>query len=196
MPNLDRDFSEWHGGCSSALVWALDVDTAEVRARVGEAAGRLDDLLLSRYLRQPHITLAFAGLRPEPGATPAGAVYGEHDTRRDLAALRALGIAPFRVTVGGWGTFPMAPYLDASADALSPLRAVLPAPSRHPHVTVGLYAVEAELSEAEARMTGFAPPPLEVAVDTVCLMSYATDDIAGPLTTIGRLSLCDGTWTG
>jgi len=194
LPNIDRDFTEWHGGCSRALVWALDVDTVDVRSRVAEAAGRLDGLLLPRYRRQPHVTLAFAGLHPEPGATPAGETYGTSAMERDIASLGALGVRPFRVRLGGWGTFPMAPYLDATSEAISRLQAVLRSPSHHPHVTVGLYAVEAALSDIEERMAGFVQQPLEVDVETVDLMSYATDDIAGPLTTVGRLSLRDGAW--
>ena len=196
IPNVDRDFTEWHGGCSRALVWALDVDTPAVRGHVAEAAARLDGLLLARYARQPHVTLAYAGLVPEPGATPSEPPYGDARRRRDVAMLETSGVRPFQLSIGGWGTFPMAPYLDATAVEVARLQTVLASPTDHPHVTLGLYAVEVEMAEVEARMAGFSPPPMTLTVDEVALMSYATDDIAGPLTTVGTLSLADGAWRG
>ena len=58
----DRDFAEWHGGRTHAAVWAFELDLPEVREMIAAAHRRLGHLLLPRYARQPHVTVAFAGL--------------------------------------------------------------------------------------------------------------------------------------
>ena len=75
------------------------------------------DVLLPRYERRPHVTVAYAGLLPTPGATPAEQFYGPDRLARDILTLRRLAVRPFRVQVGGWGSFPMVPYLSAGAPA-------------------------------------------------------------------------------
>lgn len=194
--NRDRDFTEWHGGCRRALVWAVDADLPEVRDRIDDARSRLDPLLIGRYQRQPHITIAFAGLEPEPGATPAGRLYHRADAAADAKAISDLALPPFSLTVGGWATFPFAPYMEVAGEGPALLRETLGSPTRDyvPHVTIGLYCVAAELADVEHRMAGFSPPPLEVSVDRVHLFAYETADIAGPLTTVGTLDLRDGSW--
>lgn len=198
VPNQDRDFVEWHGGCRRAAVWALDVDTAAVRETLGAARSGLAPLLLARYRRQPHLTIAYAGLLPEPGANPVEGVYTDADLDGDVAALAQLGQRPFDVEIGGWGSFAMAPYLGVSSDGVASLHAALAGPSDRyvPHVTIGLYAVEADLDEVAAGMAGLPDPRLTVSVSGVCLMAYATSDIAGELTTLGRFDLSTGTWRG
>lgn len=196
----DRDFVEWHGGCEHALVWAVEADAAPVRAAVASARERWSDVLLPRHQRQPHITVAYAGPVPTPGATPVDAPYTPDRLVSDLERLRAVGIGPFTVRVGGWDTFPMVPYLPAAAPELVRLNAALTQGSPHdggyvPHVTIGHYAVSRPTDELRARAAGWRAPridPLEVA--EISLLAYATRDIAGPLTTVGRLRLADGAW--
>lgn len=196
----DRDFVEWHGGCEHALVWAVEADAAPVRAAVASARERWSDVLLPRHLRQPHITVAYAGPVPAPGATPVDAPYTRERFVSDLERLRAVGVGSFTVRVGGWDTFPMVPYLPAAAPELARLNAALTQGSPHdggyvPHVTIGHYAVSRPMDELRARAAGWRAPridPLEVA--EISLLAYATRDIAGPLTTVGRLRLADGAW--
>ena len=196
----DRDFVEWHGGCRQALVWAALVDTDGVREAVAAARGRLADVLLPRYERRPHVTIAYAGLLPTPGATPAEQPYGPDRLARDILTLRRLAARPFRVQVGGWGSFPMVPYLSAGAPELHRAHAALGGGSTVetyvPHVTVGHYAVSRPLAEVAARLDGWAAPRVEVEVSEWALMAYETHDIAGPLDIVGVLSLADGTWSG
>ena len=194
--NLDQDFSHWHGGCQQALVWALDVDREEVRARQERAQQLLGDLLISRYCRQPHVTVLFAGLNPEPVTHPTGRIYSIADRDRDIAALTSSDIGPIELSIGGWATFQMAPYLEVSSDTVHELRHAMvgSTPEYVPHVTIGLYAVDTDLDEVRERMAGFDPDPLIVRVDSITLMSYASSDIAGKLTTIGRVDLSTSTW--
>lgn len=197
VPNQDRDFTEWHGGCRHALVWALDVDTPAVRERVSEARSLLAPHLLGRYRRQPHITVAFAGLDPLPGATPTGGLYTGEDRRGHIEGLTRLRHGPLDVEVGGWATYPMAPYLEVSAPGFEPLRDLLTTrPGLYtPHVTIGLYAVESELGTVADLMADFQATPIRLRVEAVSLMSYEASDIAGPLTTLGRFSLTEGSWS-
>ena len=63
----DRDFPEWHGGRRHAYVWALEIPAPDLQECLHAARNRLAGLVLPRYERQPHITVAFAGLDAEPG---------------------------------------------------------------------------------------------------------------------------------
>jgi 2'-5' RNA ligase len=196
----DRDFPEWHGGCRHALVWAVDADIEGVREAVRDARDRLVTVLLPRYRRQPHITLAYAGVVARPGARPVDEPYSRTRLGDDLARLRALAQRPFEVAVGGWGTFPMVPYLHVSAPELAAVSSALTAGSPYvggyvPHVTVGHYSVSRPLSEITRHIDGWAPPAAVVEVREWALLAYETHDIAGPLTTVGRLSLADGSWS-
>lgn len=196
LANQDRDFTEWHGGCRRALVWAIDADLPEVHAVLADARNRLDGLLIGRYQRQPHITLAYAGLEPEPGATPKGRVYLNHHLATDIDAASALNLEPFDVVITHWDTFPLAPYLGVKSPQSAVLRAAFGGTTQGyvPHVTIGLYAVTAELADVKKRMSGFDPPPITVRVDRLHLLAYEAADIAGRLTTVGTLSLGDGAW--
>ena len=195
-PIEDRDFAEWHGGCRHALVWLIDVDVPAVRDAVASARGRLDGLLYPRYDRAPHVTVAFSGLAPEPGATPADILYGADELAADLERLEALAAEPFTLRIDGWDTFTTSPHLSVvGLDHLLPLHEALTAQRACgadvyvPHVTVGLYGVEVALSEVKARMAGWSAPPIDVDVTELVLARYDTADILGPLTPIHRITL-------
>lgn len=197
VPSQERDFVEWHGGCPTALVWAIDLRDPALAAQVAAARARLGDVLLPRYERHPHVTIAYAGLAPHEGATPEGHLYPQESLARDLDLLRGSGIGPLRVDVSGWDTFAMAPYLGAQVPGAADLRALLlgGAEGYVPHVTLGFFAAGADAATLHERMEGWDAPSLHYDVDALTLFGYATADIAGPLTVVGRLSLADGTWT-
>ena len=195
-PIEDRDFAEWHGGCRHALVWLIDVDVPAVREAVAYARARLDGLLYPRYDRVPHVTVAFSGLAPEPGATPADILYGADELASDLGRLEALAAEPFTLRIEGWDTFTTSPHLSVvGLDHLLPLHEALTAQRACgadvyvPHVTVGLYGVEVALSEVKARMAGWSAPPIDVDVTELVLARYDTADSLGPLTPIHRITL-------
>lgn len=197
----DRDFIEWHGGSAHAVVWAVEADTDQVRGAVSSARAHWGDVLLPRHQRQPHITLAYAGPLAAPGAQPVDEPYTALRLAGDLARLTSLGMGPFRVAVGGWGTFPMVPFLRASAPELHALNAALMAGSAYdggyvPHVTIGHYGVSRPLAEVTARAARWAAPSVDpIDVTAVTLLAYETHDIAGPLAVVGRLSLADQAWS-
>lgn len=193
----DEDFADWHGGCRRAAVWAIEADTPSVAAAVAALREQWGALLLPRYHRQPHVTVAYCGPVPEPGATPAEEPYGRHRFEADLARLKATRLEPFAVEINGWGTFPMVPFLAAHALELHRANAVLTAQAGYtPHVTAGHYATAVPIAHVEARVAGWEPPTVAaLAVESLALMTYETHDIAGPLRVEGRFHFSTGEWS-
>lgn len=195
IENMRRDFPEWHKGRARYLLWAIDVDCAGVRAQVASASAHLADLLLGDYRRQPHITLALCGF---PGTAPLlSDEVALVQIEAQIAALRLARIAPFAIDIGVLSSFSSAPFLHADSDpagcGMGALRACLAAPSAsldYPmpdytaHVTVGLYSGAWPSAPVGLRLAAFpADTVTRCIVDRVQLMSYACDDIGGPLTT-------------
>ena len=191
----DEDFVDWHQGCRRAALWAVDADRDDVHAAVGAVRDLYRDLLLPRYERQPHITVAFRGLIPEPHCHPADA-FTPVRLDGDLEALRSVRLAPFEVVVGGWGTFPMVPYLSVSGPELLRLQQALVTDPRYtPHVTAGHYRIATSIAGLYAIARDLKlPPPVSFAVERLALMTYDTADIAGPLRVEGTLDLATGEW--
>lgn len=195
QPVIDADFVEWHGGCRHALVWAVDLDRDDVVALTSRARERLAPLLLSRYVRQPHLTLAYAGLAPTPGARPADRIYSRREFAADLEALVAASVPPFDLVIGTFGSFPGAPYLAADGAGVATLhRALEPRPGHYtPHVTLGLYTTSVPLSRVASSFADWTET-LVVHVPAVSLLRYETHDVAGPLERVGGFDLATRTW--
>lgn len=62
-------------------------------------------------------------------------------------------------------------------------------------MTIGLYGVAEHIDLVAERMTGWPAAAVQVEVGAASLLRYETADIAGPLSTVGRLDLTDGTWS-
>ncbi len=192
----DRDFPEWHGGRSHALVWALLLDEPGVAQCIAAARQRLGALILPRYERQPHVTVAFAGLAAEPGLPG----YDSQDLDADLAVIRTLLDGPVTVRPAGWGSFPMVPYLAVESDWLHRARGALDrdAVELHqlpyvPHMTLGHWSGRWKRESVLERLD--APTPRRGwQVHSLSLLRYETSDIAGGLTPVGSLDLAHGRW--
>lgn len=187
---IDADFTRWHGGCRTAAVWVVEVDTPEVRAAVEAMRECLSDLLLPRYERQPHVTVAFGGLLPEPGTAPTGVLYPEDLQELHAARIAELDVAPFTVRAQGWGLFTSVPYLAVSAPELAALHEALIkerpanadfAPDYVTHITAGHFGVEVPLAVVRDRLRNFDYPAIDLPINHLTLAHYATSDIAGPL---------------
>lgn len=194
----DADFQDWHRGRAHAVAWVLDLDRPDVRRLVGRARIRLDDYLLARYQRQPHVTVSFGGLLPGREALPDD--YTERDLARDLDVLRGLADGPVTLRAAGWGTFPMVPYLALECGWARTANSALTvdAPETHtmeyhPHVTVGHYRGSWPLREPLGHLSGLAHRG-DWVVGEVRLVAFRTADIAGPLQTLGRLDLTTREW--
>ncbi len=193
----DRDFPEWHGGRTHALVWALLLEYPELEQFIADARSRLDGLLLPRYERQPHVTVAFAGLAEQPGLPG----YDGEDLEADLDRLRSVVCGPVDVRATGWGSFPMVPYLAVKSEWLHRAHAALDRNDAErdqmsyvPHVTVGHWAGAWRRDSVLERLA--APlPTQDWQVSELSLMRYETHDIAGPLEPVGHMGLADGRWS-
>jgi 2'-5' RNA ligase len=208
IENVRRDFPEWHKGRARYLLWAIDVDCASVRAQVASAGAHLADLLLGGYRRQPHITLALCGFPGKAPLLPDEVALVQIEAQ--IAALRLARITPFAIDIGVLSSFSSAPFLHADSDpagcGMGALRACLtPVPLqadpdyRLPdftaHVTVGLYNGAWPSAQVGLRLAAFPTDTVtRCSVDRIKLMSYACDDIGGPLTTHATCHL-DGSAT-
>lgn len=200
LRNERRDFPEWHRGRPHYVLWALDVDTPALRARVAAAQHALDGLLLDGYVRQPHITLALCGF-PARGPLPAEDEFEPRRIATQVAALQADGPGAFDIAIGGLESFSSAPFLTVhdAGDTLSRLRRCVHAERAHPHgpyvphVTVGLYA-EAWPSAKVADRFGQVPaaPQLRHRVSRLSLLGYAAAQIGGALFTLAEYDLESG----
>lgn len=193
----DRDFPEWHGGRSQALVWAVEIDDPDLDDVVTAARHRCADYLFPAYERRPHVTLTFAGLAAAPGLPG----YDDAALEADLALLRSVVPGtPVSLRVSGWDSFAMVPYLAIEGPWLHTAHEMV----RHrttdghpmdyrPHVTVGHYRGRWPLDEVLTALR--APlPALEWSVGELSLLSYETHRFAGPLTRVGALDLATGEW--
>ena len=192
----DRDFPEWHGGRTHALVWALLLEEPDVQQCVADARVRLEGLLLPRYERQPHVTVAFAGLVAEPDLP---GYTGEH-LATDLATITPLLEGPVEIRATGWGGFPMVPYLAVESGwlhrahaALEPNAVALHQMTYVPHVTLGHWCGQWPRWSVLERLD--APLPERTwQVPRLSLLRYKTHDISGPLERVGSLDLTLGSW--
>lgn len=199
LRNERRDFHEWHRGRPHYLLWALDVNTPPLRARLAAAQRALDGLLLDGYRRQPHVTLALCGF-PATGPSTATDEFDQRLIAAQLAALQAAAPAPFALEIGGLESFSSAPFLSVhdAGGALATIRRCLHADAPHPqgdyvpHVTVGLYADVWPTAEVARRFQALAAAPrLPCRITRLSLMGYAAADIGGALFTLADYELAE-----
>ena len=203
IPSRHQDFPEWHRGRRHYAVWAVDIDTPEVRAVCAAAEAGLVPYLLDGYRRQPHITVALCGFPcPAPGLTDD---YGPQDLARHLAGLRAAAIGPFALRLGTLASFTSAPYLSVEdpQGGLPRLRRALAAHQRddgfayQAHVTVGLYGGRYPLASLLADAAAHPRPPTPtLEVSSLSLMAYEAALIGGPLHILGRFDLRTASYLG
>jgi len=188
--NVRRDFAEWHLGRPHYLLWAIDVDTPQVRQRVLAAQGQLSGLLLDDYSRQPHVTLSLCGF---PSTAPCHADdFGAAALHGQVARLQHESPRPFEIRIGSLNSFASAPYLevDDAGAHIARLRACLaPGERKHPdgsytpHVTVGLYADAWPTRDIHDRLCRFAGgAPLDLRIERISLFGYRSAEIGGALT--------------
>lgn len=202
LRNVRRDFHEWHLGRPHYALWAIDVDLPAVRQLVEDAARVLDGVLLDKYRRQPHITLALCGFPSRQPTRPDD--FGPAGLERQLDALGRLAGGPFRVEIGGLASFTSAPFLSVRdvGGGIGRLRHVLCGPRTEPggpytpHVTVGLYGGEWPTGALLERLDAGKREVVHCSVTTLSLMCYTASDIGGPLTTVGQFDLVHGRWEG
>lgn len=194
LPNVRRDFPEWHRGRPRYALWALDVDVPAVRDAMAAAETHLAGRLLAGYRRQPHVTLGLCGFPTDDPHHPDD--FGPAALAAQLDALQALGTSPFDVEIGRLASFSSAPFLavDDRSGGIAGLRRALaphdaPGGPYTPHVTVGLFAGAWPTADIQHQLDAFAGgPALRCRIDGVSLMSYAAPEIGGPLATLAEFN--------
>ena len=192
IKNINRDFHEWHKGRALYAIWAIEVDTPEVRQHVLAAEQHLAGLLLENYARKPHITLSICGFLSDKAEQADD--FGINLFEAQLANLSQLNLTPFEIEIDALGSFSSAPFLhvnDAS-NSIATLNKCLNLGMPHnqqnkyiQHITIGIYA-EAWLSnEVSIKLDSFATPhAVRCTINRISLMSYNPAEIGGALHTI------------
>lgn len=182
----DRDFVEWHGGIPHAYVWGFLLDCPVEAARRA-----LAPLLLPDYRRQPHLTVAYAGL--------AGRELHSRRLACDLTVLRRLCRGPVEVAAQRWSSFASAamlevvgPWAQAAHRVLSDGLEWRRLEPYVPHVTVGFYRTQVPISQPLEALSSVALPASRWTPARLQLLRYDTCDIAGPLTVVAELDLSNG----
>lgn len=181
--NEDRDFPEWHGGIARYGFWAVVVDCPQWQRLFEAGARHVAGHVLAGYRRQPHVTIAAAGLLDAAHLSPAL-------RQRQADAVRDAGEAAFDLQAGHLDTFTGSPHIAIRdpSDALTRLRARLHAVVRHdppasyrPHLTLGLYRDAFPVDHVQRHLAGFrAPPTVPLRVTQVSFCAYATHEVQGP----------------
>lgn len=187
LPNVRRDFPEWHQGRPRYALWALMVDLPHLRALLARAADVLGPWLLDDYQRQPHITLALAGFPTAQPTQPDD--YGPEDLARHRAALAAGAPPPFEICIGAPSSFSSAPFLSVEdpEGGIARLRQLLddrPHPDGGPyipHLTLGLYSGAYPCRQVLQRLLSMEWPPVRLRVDRLMLLEYEAGVIGGGL---------------
>ncbi|TDR80635.1 2'-5' RNA ligase family protein [Paludibacterium purpuratum] len=190
------DFTDWHRGRPWFWLWAIDADEADVAARMAAACRHLEGTLLPGYCREPHITLSLCGF---PGGDGD---YAPVRLSTQLRALRRLAPTPFVLQIGALDSFLSAPFLqvhDAGRQLAAVRGCLVGYPLDHPpedyvpHITVGLYGGRWPTGSLAERLLEFpAGGRLNLPVERLSLMRYASADIGGQLETMADYRLASG----
>lgn len=201
LPSEARDFSEWHRGRPRFSVWAIAVDHVEVEQRLEHVRAALEPLLLPGYARQAHVTVHICGFVADEWRQPDD--FTPHQLQRQVEAMQALRLEPFRLRIAGAFSFSSAACLAVHDDcgSLARLRDACrsSAPSFDatpfvPHVTAGLYAGAWPMAEIERRLQPLASlPAIDLEVGVLDWMSYDSRHIGETLRTDRQLTLAPRT---
>lgn len=197
IASVHADFPEWHRGRPCYAIWAIDVDGPAVRAACTDLAHHLAPFLLPGYRRQPHVTLHLCGFPRAVGEQADD--FSPVALAGQLAALAGGAPEPFSIAIGTPATFTSAVYLGVAdgEGGVARLRTALGGGGAAegafpyvPHVTVGLYRAAYPLAEVLAALAAWGrSTSLEVPVNRLTLLTYRSEDIAGPLQAVGDFDL-------
>ncbi|MBS3955360.1 MAG: 2'-5' RNA ligase family protein [Methylomicrobium sp.] len=198
LPNVRRDFPEWHLGRSRFAFWAIDVDFPDVGQKVNAAKQHLAEFLLDDYNRQPHITLSLCGFPSNNPRHSDDFVAKAFDCQ--IAWMRLACLKPFEIKIGTLSSFSSAPFLhvhERGTSSIATLHSCLASsvqvyfsPAYTPHVTVGLYAGTWPRETIFSRMKAFPQSSAtSCLIQRISLMSYDAAEIGGPLQTIADYHL-------
>lgn len=198
VPSVIREYPEWHRGRDRYSLWLIRLEGDEVLSRVESARKHLADLLLTPYLRQPHITVFVAGFPTDDPVRDDD--YGTAHLLQHRRSLRDAAIGPFSVEIAGLNSFASAPFLEVvdKEGRLERIREVLGGAKAEvgrgrdrflPHITVGLYAGTFPSGMVRGRMDEFRHAPCMVTVSRISFAHYDARNITGPLVFAEEIAL-------
>lgn len=172
--------------------WAVVVECPHWQRLFEAGARHVAGHVLAGYRRQPHITIAAAGLLDEAHLSQAL-------RQRQIDAVRNAGEAAFDLHAGPLDTFTGSPHfaIHDPSGALSRVRARLQAIARHdppatyrPHLTVGLYRGAFRLEDVQRHLASFRTPPTKpLRVRQLSFCAYATRELQGRFEILETVSL-------
>jgi hypothetical protein len=187
-----RDYRAWHRGRTHYAVWIIDFDEPDILTPLQSARAHFADLFYQPSARQLPVTVFVSGFwvdrsQWEDDYTPA-------QCRAQQDRLHHLALPAFDITLGAIKSFASALYVEVqdSAQGLATVRQALQEVMPElrwtpyvPHVTLGVYRVEMATHRVVQRIQDFAcHPPLSKRVTQVKLMTYAAQELLGPLHTL------------
>lgn len=192
-----REYPEWHKNRPRYYLWAIDSDTALVNTRLQKYHCLFKDLLAHSYERQAHITLAISGFLSEHVAHSDDITQAA--IAKQQAALHALKLAPFIVSIGGINSFSSAPFLEVMdpSGSLEVIRHTLIDDRQDfrnthyiPHVTLGVYNANHAVASIAAMIKDLNEEPIELAVNHIGFFSYDAKDMGSRLRKECIIALC------
>jgi len=186
-----RDFHEWHKGIEHFGFWAIEVTGSDCLEKIRSHQEYLSDRLHPGYLRQPHITLALAGLlKDAPSLAPS--------IIKNIEQLEAANLRAFPLQLARCNSFATCPYLEIADPNgyLNSVRSCL-ASAEHkqnpntytPHVTLGFYNQAHPTSRIVEELSGILLPDIEFMVDEIVFAQYKTKDVQGLYEVLHRIKL-------
>ncbi|WP_068829275.1 2'-5' RNA ligase family protein [Pseudomonas sp. BMS12] len=197
LVSAQRDYPEWHRGRPRYALWAIEVASPAILARLHSARELLGDWLHPAGQRQAHITLFVCGFPCQAAG---------HDDDIPLALLEAQRIAlqrlhaeRFELHIGGLDSFASAPFLrvedpqgrlPALRQALAAVHPEIRQAAYLPHLTLGLYRRRISPEQWHARSAALRDcPALSLPVTALQLASYRAAELQGALRYDSRVAL-------
>ena len=185
-----RDFVEWHQGIKCFGFWAIEVTDLDCLAKIKAHQAHLSNYLHHDYLRQPHITLATAGLISNKNDQ-------DEKVAKQIQKLVRDKFSNFSLQLIGCNSFSVCPYLGVrdQEGQLNTLREQLKGCSEHelsdytPHVTLGFYDKAYKTKEIVECISEFPTNDVEFTVKEIIYAQYETREVQGPYKVLYRLKL-------
>ncbi|MDO6822930.1 2'-5' RNA ligase family protein [Marinobacter sp. 1_MG-2023] len=187
-----RDFREWHKGAPHFGFWAIEVTNPACLNKVEACQKHLSDKLHAGYARQPHITLALAGLLSEKQVH-------QNLVLRQVDQLEKRSFRAFPLQLSGCNSFAICPYIQVHDPLgnLASIRECLGSAANvdnqrvyTPHVTLGFYNEAYRPADIVGSISELSSHDIDFTVHEIVFAQYETRDVQGPYQVLHRVKLC------
>ncbi|PCM46140.1 2'-5' RNA ligase family protein [Marinobacter sp. ANT_B65] len=186
-----RDFREWHKGTPYFGFWAVEVSNPACLNKIEMYQEHLSDELHGGYARQPHITLAPAGLLAD-NHLPRDSVA------RQVEQLKKRSFRAFPLQLSGCNSFAVCPYLqirdplgnlDHIRECLGSIAEADNASGYTPHVTLGFYNQAYNPADIVEKIAEIRSYDISFMATEIVFAQYETRDVQGPYQVLHRIRL-------